>query len=153
METAGEAAGETAGDDASSRFVAAGSRLEVARSSDASSSATAEVSGGGLGYGGFSLGPPLTRTPSLGQQAAMALPHDLQEIALQLIDNTDLQDQCLREVRDNAPNARRLASAGSALDANNPEDLESFLWDFLEANQDKVHGAAALDGELAEGLV
>ncbi|KAL1510521.1 hypothetical protein AB1Y20_006824 [Prymnesium parvum] len=73
----------------------------------------------------------LGRTPSLGQQAALALPSDLQEIALQLIDDTDLQDQCLKEVREGMTNI-------DGANGQKNDDLESFLWDFLETSQDAV---------------
>lgn len=73
------------------------------------------------------LAPGLSRTPSLGAQVASALPNELRDIALQLVDSTELQDRTLQEIKDGARQA----------DAEEPmaEDLDAYLWDFLETSQ------------------
>jgi len=87
------------------------------------------------------LQPPLRRTPSLGQQAADALPPDLQEMALQMLNQTDLQDEALEHMRSSGmPHVQRGASLISAT----ADDMESFLWDFLETSQENAsQGGAA----------
>mmetsp|Transcript_20768 Transcript_20768/g.46475 ORF Transcript_20768/g.46475 Transcript_20768/m.46475 type:complete len:379 (-) Transcript_20768:1729-2865(-) len=86
---------------------------------------------------GDDMGAPIKRVPSLGQQAAMSLTKDMQEVALQLMESTELQDQCLKEVKEGLPLVSRGASGASQASS---ADLEHFLWDFLEASQDSVEG-------------
>ena len=72
----------------------------------------------------------VSRQPSLGETAALALPNDLQDVALELVGSTMLQDAALTRVKSDM----RIENDS---DAANME-LESFLWDFLEANQENV---------------
>lgn len=75
--------------------------------------------------GALGLPPPLSRSSSLGAQAASVLPIDLRDLALQLVENTELQDQTLQEIREGS------TAAGGEVD-----DVDAYLWDFLETSQD-----------------
>mmetsp|Transcript_39764 Transcript_39764/g.68179 ORF Transcript_39764/g.68179 Transcript_39764/m.68179 type:complete len:397 (+) Transcript_39764:51-1241(+) len=84
----------------------------------------AESSSGGSGE--MPAPPAVERSISLGSQAALALDPDLQNIALELVSSTELQDEALAQLKRQAS-----GQAGDGV-----EDLESFLWDFLETSQD-----------------
>eukprot|EP00908_Phaeocystis_cordata_P021984 Transcript_4393.p1 GENE.Transcript_4393~~Transcript_4393.p1 ORF type:complete len:426 (-),score=156.05 Transcript_4393:70-1209(-) len=73
------------------------------------------------------------RQKSRGQQAADVLPQELQDVAMQLVGSTELQDQAVGHIKSTAP-------PGPEKEPD-PEDLESFLWDFLEGAQDKADAA------------
>jgi len=79
--------------------------------------------------------PPIlpTRQPSLGEQAASALPDDLQDVAFSLMGSPELQDAVLQRVQSDQPALQRLPS-----DHISGDDVMAYLWDFLEANQDNV---------------
>mmetsp|Transcript_38906 Transcript_38906/g.81670 ORF Transcript_38906/g.81670 Transcript_38906/m.81670 type:complete len:412 (+) Transcript_38906:172-1407(+) len=74
---------------------------------------------------------------SLGEEAARTLPDDLQEVAMHLYSNPDLQDAVLEQVQSGI-------SEGVEPPEQN-EDIEAFLWDFLEANQDNVDSRVPAD--------
>uniref|UniRef100_A0A7S0P3I6 HSF-type DNA-binding domain-containing protein n=1 Tax=Calcidiscus leptoporus TaxID=127549 RepID=A0A7S0P3I6_9EUKA len=82
--------------------------------------------------------PPLARHQlSLGEEAAKALPDDLQDVALHLVSNPDLQDEVLQQVQTD------IIQVGSP-SASDTVDLEAFLWDFLEANQDNIESKGSM---------
>ena len=59
------------------------------------------------------------------------MPHELRDLALQLVEEPLLHERTLQQVRD-----------GSAAGDDVPEadDVDAFLWDFIEANQDLAPG-------------
>jgi len=67
-------------------------------------------------------------------------PDHLQDAALQLVGSTDLQDEALSKV---LAVQRTTSGVGSEMDSINSEDLEGFLWDFIETNQDQVEERAS----------
>jgi len=71
------------------------------------------------------------RATSLGEEAASRLPDYLQDVALELVRDPELQDAALQRVQSGF-------SEGQVAQVAEAEDLEAFLWDFLEANQDNV---------------
>lgn len=88
--------------------------------------------------------PPLARHQlSLGEEAAKALPDDLQDVALHLVSNPDLQDEVLQQVQ---TDINQVGSSG----ASDTVDLEAFLWDFLEANQDNVESKGIISPSSVE---
>ena len=100
---------------------------------------------GRVGSGGSSLDPfaleplplmpSLSRSSSLGAQIASALPTDLRDIALQLVDSTELQDRTIREIRVGSRGGSRVGSvAGDERIAD--DDVDAYLWDFIEASQE-----------------
>ena len=103
--------------------------------------AAAAAAGAGAGAGGgvsrmpscllpSSSAPPLSRSSSLGAQVASALPGELRDLALQLVtDSPDLHAQTIHESYASAADGD--GSAPSAAD-----DVDAYLWDFIEASQD-----------------
>ena len=66
---------------------------------------------------------------------ASALPTDLRDIALQLVDSTELQDRTIREIRVGSRGGSRVGSvAGDERIAD--DDVDAYLWDFIEASQE-----------------
>lgn len=81
-----------------------------------------------------SAAPPMpVRERSRGQRAADALPPELQEVAMQFLGSTELQDAALQHVRSSAPES----PGGDSV------ELENFFWDFLEGTQANHEAAQA----------
>jgi len=74
---------------------------------------------------------------SLGAQVAKAMPDDLRSLALELVDNTELQDQTIAL-------AKQPPDPDSRGGSPEPGDIDSYLWDFLETSQalDEAHDLA-----------
>lgn len=81
------------------------------------------------------VAPPMDRQLSRGEAAAEALPPQFHEAALQLVASTELQDEAIDQIKN---------ASGEDKPEPEPENLESFLWDFLEGAQ--AH-ADSSDGE------
>jgi len=73
------------------------------------------------------------RQRSRGQAAAEALPPQLHEVAMQLVGSTELQDEAIDQIK----------SAAADKPEPEAENLESFLWDFLEGAQAQADNVQA----------
>ena len=84
--------------------------------------------------------PSVLRDNSLGAAVAMALPDDLRQLALELVE-PELQDQTIanakEEIKAEDPQSRRGSPTA--------DELECFLWDFIETSQalDEAHDLAS----------
>jgi hypothetical protein len=81
------------------------------------------------------LPPGVLRDKSIGAQVAKALPSDLRSIALELVDSTRLQDETIAEVKEQVREAEALSNPASRACSPSAQELETYLWDFLETSQ------------------
>ena len=61
--------------------------------------------------------------------------HRAPVLALQLVDSTELQDRTISQIRD--------GSTTNAEDVPPEEDVDAYLWDFIETSQDLSENAEA----------
>jgi len=73
------------------------------------------------------------------------MPDELRSLALELIDDTELQDQTIALAKD-ATQADPQSRQGTP----EPVDIEKYLWDFLETSQalDEAHDLAPVADEV-----